>query len=117
MATSLLVHEAFNAGDIQAINAVRHPSMRFVDRRSLLGAEERGATDASFTFLFQHGVHLERPELLVSRGPGAVLIRWEARAPGSAWTFLNVLVVDDAGLVTDSLMFDASDRRAANEEL
>ncbi len=83
--------------------------------------QRRSAKTASYSanlqLVYDAGSRFERPQLLVARGDRAALVRWDIRAPGSEWSLLAVLRVDDVSRFTDWVTFDLDDRAAAETEL
>ena len=115
IAAATRLQEAFNRGDLEGVAAGWHPDLRAADRRRLVAAEDWSS--AGLNLAYESGTRFARTEPLVVRGAHAALVRCRLQGPRAEWPLLAVLQVDEAGLLTDFVVFDVGDRRAANEEL
>ena len=86
----------------------------------MLAAEESAEAVSNSTNLdiaYASGARFDPPELLVARGRALALVRLEMRSETAEWSFLVIMRVHEGGDQLDFIMFDAEQRRAANQEL
>jgi ketosteroid isomerase-like protein len=113
----------WHARDWQGVVAVYAPTIRLIDRRSLMGMDLEGSEFiANLQVMFEMGVNRWHGELLATRGERLALFR--LRVQGENGTtgpfeleYLGLVEVDAGGRGILSVLFDPDDRDAAYAEL